>query len=207
MIGAFSAEQAKRLSGVSGAQLRLWHTNHFLPASFANERSRSPFSRIYSFKDVVTLRVLHQLRNIHKVSMPELRKVAEMLSDLGSEKWTSFRFWVHNRKVVFREPDTRRPREITSNQYIVELGLEVEVTSAHRALAEMNSRESQFGRIEKSKFVAHRQPIIAGTRIPVSAVTQFAEAGYSTDQIVAEYPSLTAADVLAALAYGTAKAA
>ncbi|MGN3974216.1 DUF433 domain-containing protein [Tsuneonella sp. SYSU-LHT278] len=200
-IGAFSAEQAQRLSGVSLGQLRSWHRNGFLPASFADQASKAPFSRIYSFKDIVTLRVLHQLRNVHEVSMPELKKVAVALSDLGDDRWTSFRFWVHNRKVVFAEPDTRRRREITSKQYIAEMGVDVEVTSAHRALTEMNRRGGSSGHVSRAKFVQHRAPVVAGTRVPVEAIKQFAAEGFSVADIKREYPSLSARDIRVALGF------
>jgi len=35
------------------------------------------------------------------------------------------------------------------------------------------------------------KPIFAGTRIPVAAVQRYLAAGYETDAIVEEYPSLT----------------
>jgi uncharacterized protein (DUF433 family) len=41
--------------------------------------------------------------------------------------------------------------------------------------------------------------VIAGTRIPIAAIRSFADAGYSADEILAQYPSLTADDVEAAL--------
>ena len=46
----------------------------------------------------------------------------------------------------------------------------------------------------------HNAPVIGGTRIPVAAVRSFHEAGYTTEQIIAEYPSLTPTDVETALA-------
>lgn len=206
-IGAFSADHAQRLSNVSLAQLRSWHRNGFLPASFADQASKAPFSRVYSFKDIVTLRVLHQLRNVHQVSMPELKKVAQALADLGEDRWTTFRFWVHNGRVVFKEPDTRRRREITSRQYIAELGVDVEVTSAHRALAEMNRRGGASGHISRGKYVQHRVPVVAGTRVPIDAIKQFAAEGLSASAIRREYPSLSLKDIQAALGFEGTRAA
>jgi len=42
-------------------------------------------------------------------------------------------------------------------------------------------------------------PVLAGTRIPTSAIREFAAAGYNTAAILREYPTLTAKDVAAAL--------
>jgi uncharacterized protein (DUF433 family) len=41
--------------------------------------------------------------------------------------------------------------------------------------------------------------VIAGTRIPIGAIVNFSKAGYSPEQIVGEYPTLTIRDVEAAL--------
>jgi uncharacterized protein (DUF433 family) len=54
----------------------------------------------------------------------------------------------------------------------------------------------KYGVIERSRFVNHNAPVIAGTRIPVSAIKNFAKAGYSTSQIIQEYPDFTEKDRL-----------
>ncbi len=48
--------------------------------------------------------------------------------------------------------------------------------------------------------------VLAGTRIPTGAIRRFAEAGYTVNQILREYPSLTREDVAAALAHEEALA-
>jgi len=45
------------------------------------------------------------------------------------------------------------------------------------------------------------KPIFAGTRIPVETVQRYLDAGCDTETILAEYPSLTVADVEAARNY------
>ncbi|MFP4148177.1 MAG: DUF433 domain-containing protein [Nitriliruptoraceae bacterium] len=47
-------------------------------------------------------------------------------------------------------------------------------------------------------------PCIRGTRVTVSAVLGQLAAGRSIDEVVADYPQLERADVLAALEYGAA---
>lgn len=49
--------------------------------------------------------------------------------------------------------------------------------------------------------VCHGKPCIKGTRVLVSVVIANLAEGMTAEQIVAEYPSLTTADVRAALAY------
>lgn len=45
------------------------------------------------------------------------------------------------------------------------------------------------------------RPCITGTRIPTTAPHDFARAGYSVSQIIAEYPGLSPAQIANALAF------
>ena len=47
--------------------------------------------------------------------------------------------------------------------------------------------------------IHHGEPCISGTRIPVRMIVGSLEDGLPIEQIVAEYPQLTAEDVLAVL--------
>jgi uncharacterized protein (DUF433 family) len=49
--------------------------------------------------------------------------------------------------------------------------------------------------------VHHGEPCIRGTRIPVRMIVGSLADGLTVDQIVAEYPQITPADVFATLAY------
>jgi uncharacterized protein (DUF433 family) len=61
--------------------------------------------------------------------------------------------------------------------------------------------DAKIGKVERSRRVLRNVPVIAGTRIPTAAIKRYKEAGFTVDQIIAEYPDLTANDVEAALAY------
>jgi uncharacterized protein (DUF433 family) len=50
--------------------------------------------------------------------------------------------------------------------------------------------------------VMHGQAVIAGTRMPVSVVLDCIADGMTVEEIVAEYPVLTAEGIRAAAAYG-----
>ena len=47
------------------------------------------------------------------------------------------------------------------------------------------------------------KPVVRGTRISVELVVDLLARGYSTDQVLAQYPHLSAADVQACLAYAS----
>lgn len=57
-------------------------------------------------------------------------------------------------------------------------------------------------RISVDPAICGGRPCIRGHRIWVSLVLDFLAAGQSVDEIVANYPGIEAADVLACIAYG-----
>ncbi|MCU0827946.1 MAG: DUF433 domain-containing protein [Tabrizicola sp.] len=198
LVQAFSLEQASRLTGISVNQLRNWDRTGFFRPSLASENRREAFSRIYSFVDLASLKVISTLRNETRVSLQHLREVGKKLSKLGENKWASITLYVLNKKVVFHNPETDSKEEIVSGQAILDIPLEVVRTNMQRAVdAERQRTSDEFGRLEKHRFVAHAQTVVAGTRIPVRAVVSFIKASYSDEQIIEEYPSLTVDDIAA----------
>lgn len=205
LVAAFSEEQTARLTGVTVSQLRYWASTDFFVPSFQRD---TLVGRIYSFRDIVELRVLNMLRNQFLVSLPHLRDVKVKLEQLSDERWTGTRLWVLNRKVVWQEPGSDRPREVVSGQYVVPVVLSEVMAQTQTDIRELNARSAEkLGQVERSRLVNHNDPVIAGTRIRVRAITRFHDAGYTVDQILHEYPDLTEQDVQAALEYGDQRAA
>src|SRR5262249_995950 len=101
IIAAFSEDQVHRLTGVSKQQLRYWDRTSFYVPTYGEGDRRTPYSRIYSFKDITALRVLNVLRNQYNVPLQHLRKVASELAHLSDVKWTATTLFVLNRKVIF----------------------------------------------------------------------------------------------------------
>ena len=60
-----------------------------------------------------------------------------------------------------------------------------------------------FARIVRDKSVMHGQPIIKGTRIPVSLIFDYLADGYSIKDILDQFPHLTPEDINEALRYGS----
>lgn len=58
-------------------------------------------------------------------------------------------------------------------------------------------------RITVSSDVCNGRPVVRGTRITVQTVLEFLAAGDSVEDVLAEYPSLTCADVQACLDYAS----
>lgn len=210
VIAAFSEEHAQRLTGITQSQLRYWDRSKFFLPSFPGGDWSSSFGRVYSFRDIVALRVLNVLRNQYQVPLQHLRVVSEKLAHLADKKWTGVKLYVLQKKVIWEEPGTDKPQEIVSGQYVVpSITLDFVVSDTKEAIQKaLNARrEEQLGQVEKSRFVNHNDAVISGTRIRVSAIKRFSDAGYSVDQILKEYPDLTQKDIASALDYSETRAA
>lgn len=200
IISAFTEEQVERLTGISKRQLRYWDKTDFFTPAFVSENRRVAYSRIYSFTDVASLRVLNVLRNQYRVPLQHLRAVAKELPQMSTDKWTKTELFVLNRRVVFAEPGTNKYREIVSRQYVIGIALNVVLSDTERDVEDLNRRdESMIGKVTRSRNICHNSWVIAGTRIPVIAIKRFAEEGYSISQIREEYPTLTEADIRSAI--------
>ncbi len=202
VVAAFTEDQAARLTGISPRQLRYWDRTGFFVPTLAYEDRRQPYSRLYSFRDLVCLKVVSALRNEASVSLPHLREVKDKLSHLGDDLWAKTVLYVLKRRVVFHNPDSDELEEVVSGQGILQIPLKVVSGNMAAAVQGMRGRDnSAIGKIEKHRNVAHNQAVIAGTRIPVRSIKAFADAGYTVAQIQKEYPTLTNDDVRAAIKY------
>lgn len=202
VISAFSLEQAARLSGVTERQLMSWDRTAFFQPSLGYRDRSSAHSRVYSFDDLVSLRTLALLRNLHRVPLQELRRAKLKLSERSSRPWADTTIYVFNKRVVFNDPETDQPQEVVSGQYIEAcIPLSHVAEDIASAAAKLRERDAEkIGKTTRARHVVQNAWVVAGTRIPIAAIRSFAEAGYTADQIIREYPDLTVFDVEAALA-------
>lgn len=202
VIGAFSEEDAARLTGLSLAQLRGWDRTGFLQPSYAPDNRRQPYSRVYSFRDIVSLRVLAQLRKAYGVPLQHLRKVSVKLAHLGDAKWTLTTLYVLGKRVVFEDPRTNERQEVVSGQRVFDLPLKVAISDTRSAIERLNIRSADDqGKIVQGKFISQNSPVFSRTRISVATVKRYLDAGYSPAAIIKEFPVLTERDVEAARSF------
>ena len=205
VISAFSEDQVERLTGITKRQLRYWDQTGFFEPSLADENRRRAQSRIYSFRDVLCLQVLNELRNESRVSLPHLREVKEKLGHLGEDMWASTTLYVLNRRVIFDHPQADRKEEVVSGQGVLQIPLEVVRANMQSRVQSLFKRDkSTVGKIQKKRGTAHNRPVVAGTRVSVRSIRAFADAGYSIEAIRKEYPHLTEEDIQAALKHSEA---
>jgi len=200
-ILAFTAENVCRLTGLSARQLAYWDATDFFSPELLDEHRQRAFGRIYSFRDVVGLRAIAVLRNEHRVPLQELRRVGEWLLSHHASPWSSLRFALSNRKVVFRDPHTQNFVEAKGEgQSIIEIDLEPIANDMRSAASRLRDRrDDQIGTVVRNRYVVHNAWVVGGTRIPTLAVWNFHKAGYRPEDIVNEYPRLTLGDVSAAI--------
>lgn len=207
VLGAFTEQHAETLTGVSRSQLRHWDRIGLLKPSFSDEPN-VPYGRIYSFRDLVSLRVLNQLRNVVGCSIAHLLDVSRRLSEISDDPWTATTLYVLGKQVVISEPGSKVRLEIVSGQRVLDIPLKVVISGVRNSVAQLNQRSpDDIGQITASKFISQGQLVIKGTRVPVEAIRSFAEAGYSAEAIVKEYPSVSLSDVRAVLDQQEAAAA
>jgi uncharacterized protein (DUF433 family) len=194
-IVAVDMARASSLSGIPQSTLRYWEKRGvFTPSHVHSERI--PFRRVYSFRDLVSLRTLAEVRRRAKVSLEEIRRAGEYLSRFFESPWSELRFGGIGRRLYFKDPVTKEWIGTSSGQRVLELNLPDIPTEIANSLPSISERgESHYGKIARNRYVQHNQWVISGTRIPTSTIWSFHEAGYSTDAILREYPHLQRVDV------------
>ncbi|MBN9560205.1 MAG: DUF433 domain-containing protein [Alphaproteobacteria bacterium] len=201
VIAAFTEEHVHKLTGLSRGRLRYWDKTGFFAPAYVGT-GKSPFRRVYSFRDLVALRTLEMLRVQNNVPLQHLRKVADKLAHLKDELWTTTTLWVLNRRVVVQLTGDDKPQEVLSGQYVLGIPLGRVIADTERDVTALRRRaDNDKGRVTKTRGISRNALVIAGTRIRVDSVRRLHEDGYSHEQILAEYPDLTEADIVAALGH------
>jgi uncharacterized protein (DUF433 family) len=195
VIVALTEDHVSAITGLSKGQLRAWDKRGFFVPKFAYDDRRSAYSRIYSFKDVVGLKAIAELRQKHHISIKKLEAVARMMEQRGFEHWADIKLYVVKGEVHFREPASDEVESIADGQLAMLPIIEI-ISDVTAQVEKLKHRASdQFGRIKRSKHVARNSWVVAGTRIPTATIRRYLEAGFSKDYIISEYPSLTGDDI------------
>lgn len=203
-IMAFTTPQVVRLTGLSDRVLRYWEQTGVYTASHVDPRPRVPFRRIYTFRDLVSLRTLALLRREHRVSLDDLLRAGAYLRETYPDRpdpWAALRFGVLGRRVVFRDPSSGDwMAAAPPGQRVLAIDVAEIARSTEREARHLTARRPEtIGQIERNRTVLGNAWRIAGTRIPTSAIRHFHEDGADTATILREYPDLTEEDIAAAL--------
>jgi DNA-binding transcriptional MerR regulator len=196
-ILAFTSPQVQRLTGLTARRLEYWDSTGVYQPTYRDDRPRRAYRRIYTFRDVVSLRTLVTLRDKFRVPLDELRKTGQYLMQFMDEPWTK-RFWVQDRRVLFHHPGTDLLVDRHGQTSYVDYGAvwaEVEEETENWTRRDPND----VGQITRHRHIQHNQWVVKGTRIPTSAVWSFHKAVYNTPAIIQQYLTLEPEDVEAAI--------
>lgn len=205
-ILAFTGKQVSRLTGLSQRTLRYWEDTGVYAASYIDPRPRTPYRRIYNFRDLVSLRALAVLRKRHRARLDDLRRTGAFLRETypdHSEPWAALRFGVVAGRVVFQDPETsmwqtpRQPGQLVMLIDVAEIALQTEKDAA----VFTERRPEDIGAVVRHRYVIGNAWRVAGTRIPTSAVWNLHEDGDDTAAIQRAYPDLNKADIEAAIGH------
>jgi uncharacterized protein (DUF433 family) len=195
-VAAFTTNEAQRLTGLSSRRLQYWDETAFIRPSVASRKGRgSP--RLYSFQDLVQLRVAAQLRD--NLSLQTLRRLKAALDVDAPFATVRFAVTEHN-EVFYLGPSGQHEAVKAPGQIILtfEVPLREIRTGLETRIAGLRKRRG-IGQIEQRKGVLGNRPRLRGTRIAADAIARLAREGWSVERIREEYPELEAADIGAAL--------
>jgi len=203
ILMAFTAQQAARLANISVRKLRYWEQTDVFRPEYLERRERGPFRRIYTFRDLVSLRTLALLRAQRKLPLPELRRATEYLQRFSASPWTDLGLRIYGKQLAFRNPNTGQWETADARgQLVLTIDMEdVSRESEREARVLMQRMPEHFGRIVRNRYVMSNAWVFSGTRIPIEAVLGLHAAGYSAAAILAQYPTLDGLDIHAALAF------
>lgn len=196
---ALTEDHVAKVTGLTKGQLRAWDRRGFFKPKYAYDAKRSAYSRIYSFKDVVGLKTVSTLRKDYKIGFVKLYEVAETLKDKGFEHWADTTLYVVKKEVYFRDPETGGIESLKDGQLAMLAVIDVINDVVKKVEALKSRKPSSIGHVERNKYVNRNSWVVSGTRIPTSTIRRYFDAGYTVENILEEYPSLSTEDVLAAL--------
>jgi DNA-binding transcriptional MerR regulator len=200
----FTADQVCRITGLSQGQLRYWDKTGFFSPEYTDDNVR-PFSRIYSFRDVVGLYTIGLLRKRHGFPLQQLRTVGDFLHQHHDAPWSGLALFVVGQDIAFQAPSMplTSARDMPGQGFLV-TDLRLEKVARHvegKAKRLRRRRPNQIGKIDRNRYILHNASVVAGTRISTAAVWNFHTAGYDEDAIIREYPRLKRDDIKAAIVH------
>lgn len=198
-ISAYTADRARRLTGLTARQIQYWDERGFIRPSLTARKGRGR-RRLYSFRDLISLKVAADLR-AKDVSLQLIRKVNDHLRRLDyGDPLAELNFAVVGGKLYFHEgarwQEGRHLGQIVA-AYMIPVG--AIAAGLEQQIQRDRSRTRRPGVIERRRGVLGGKPVLAGTRITVQSVKNLVHDGASLQEIRELYPDLAPKDIRAAV--------
>ena len=190
----FTADQAAEIALLSKRQISEWHKRGFFIPDLSFQ-DNYPQNRIYSFKNVVGLKIIFKLKAEFKVHFEELKKASGWLRERELNYWADQSIYVIKKQIHF---ETSGSIENTDGQMAF-IDLVDAISDVANKIRQIGERqEEDYGVIARNKFVMGNESVFSKTRIPVRVVIGFLEAGADIAAILSQYPVLRPKDIEAA---------
>ncbi|MHB8460148.1 MAG: DUF433 domain-containing protein [Candidatus Limnocylindrales bacterium] len=189
---AFTTDEARRLTGLSARRLRYWDETDFIRPPVAARQGRG-LPRLYSFRDLIQLRVAVQLRD--RLSLQALRRLKVALDT--DALFATVRFaLLPDDQVVYLGPEGHNESARKPGQLVLEFDVPLREirSSLERDVDRFRARKGA-AHVEKRRGVLGNQPVFSGTRIRPESLSRALAAGWSDARILEEYPDLRPADI------------
>lgn len=187
-----SLESAARIGQISEGQARSWARDGIVEPTIVYNRDAYRHTFIYSPEDVLTLRAVAELRHRFNIPLKSTKDIVHGIQSHSGTSWSDLVFQVANRQIRLVEPSVRSSAR--SDMVIFEI--EPLATEVAHEIARLSQRNPEnVGKIERRHDVMNGQPVVKGTRVPVSAIVNLAAAGWDVGRIAKSYPALVPDDV------------
>lgn len=194
---AVAEQQAARIAAISLQRLRYWQKTNLISPDVERVISERNTVRLFSLARVVELVVASELRR-QDVSLQHIRKVINHLADQGYEApLRQVKFAISGGRLLFQHDDGEWEDSKHPYQGVMWQVIDLEEIRA-RVRSRLKRSDGDRGIVEKRRKVQASKPVFAGTRVPLSAITEYIARGKTTAEILKAFPSLTHEDVEAA---------
>lgn len=191
---AVPREVAARIAGLSERQLDYCANTGLVEPAVDTRVSPGRRVRLYGFVDLLSLLVAAELKS-RKVSLQHIRAIVGHLQGRGyTSPLTQLAFATVGREVYFMHDDGSWEGGLSPDQVVIHEVLNLEPLRG-RIAAGVRRDVALGGRVERRRGAMGSKPVLAGTRVPVDTVRRYLKAGRTVEQILASFPTLTAADV------------
>ena len=189
------AGRAAELAGIYPQRLWYWERTGLIQPTLTKRLSERNIVRLYALDRLVELVAAAALVKQPGISLQHLRKILRRLRTDGYEApLRELRYAVLGEEVYFQHPDGTWEGSLKPWQLVAYHVLDLR--EIHNTVEQRLSRSpSSIGKIEKRRSVHGSKPVLAATRVPVSAVESLIAAGKTDEEILEAYPELELADL------------
>lgn len=198
--GFYTATEAARLSKVPRSTVDYWARTELIVPS--QRRSRP---RLYSFEDLRDLVVAHKLRE-QGAGVRDQRAALDYVREVDDiKRLAQANFRVYEGQLVHVRQDDERPvAPHKRGQFFLSMREVFETLGSSDGTPVASLRPAD--RISIDPDVRGGTPVIEGTRVPAELVAALVGDDMTYDEIIRQYPMLSAQDIQAACDWASEKA-